>query len=109
MVAAGALLFASCAPQGVGTPESREWPVAKTGEFCGGMAGVRCETEGDFCKLPMSARCGAADAGGVCAPVPEICTQDYMPVCGCDARNYPNECAAHAAGVSAAYAGACTG
>lgn len=71
----------------------------------GGGADV-CET-GEFCRRTIGDMCGAADAPGICSPIPEMCTMDYNPVCGCDDQTYSNECAANAKGVSASYAGEC--
>ena len=79
----------------------------KTGEACGGMMGLTCASEADFCNIPMAAICGAADGMGVCTPRPEMCTTDYQPVCGCGDRTYSNACAAAADGVSVAYEGEC--
>ena len=105
------MMLAACAPT-ANAPLPPLLPLGASvgaGEVCGGMAGLRCGTEGEFCLVPMANQCGAADGGGTCAPMPEMCAQDYAPVCGCDGRDYSNECAAHAAGVSAAHAGACGG
>lgn len=71
----------------------------------GGGADV-CET-GEFCRRSVKDLCGAADAPGVCSPIPEMCTMDYTPVCGCDGQTYSNECVANSNGVSASYFGEC--
>lgn len=71
---------------------------------CGGIAGVQCG-EGMFCKL--DGHCGAGDQSGVCQTVPEMCTRDYRPVCGCDGETYGNACTAYAAGVSVQRKGKC--
>jgi Kazal-type serine protease inhibitor domain len=75
-------------------------------EFCGGLAGFACEA-GFFCNYALDAMCGAADQTGVCEPIPEACTEEYAPVCGCDDVTYSNACHAHAAGISVASRGEC--
>jgi hypothetical protein len=84
-------------------------PEPGEGERCGGLTGLAC-SKGEFCNFegdPSGVACGAADGTGICQPIPEACTLQYDPVCGCDDQTYGNACAAHAAGVSVATHGAC--
>jgi hypothetical protein len=78
------------------------------GDTCGGLIGKACAT-GQFCDYPPDALCGAADATGVCRPIPQACTLEYSPVCGCDDKTYGNRCDAASHGVSVAKSGECGG
>jgi len=80
---------------------------APTGQMCGGMMGAVCANPGEFCQYSEQAQCGAADQTGVCSPRPEMCTQEYAPVCGCDGRTYSTACVAAGNGASVAYRGEC--
>jgi hypothetical protein len=76
------------------------------GKTCGGLLGVTCADD-LFCNFPSSALCGAADQTGTCAAKPEVCTDIYAPVCGCDGKTYSSDCEAQAAGMSVASKGEC--
>jgi len=79
-------------------------PSTPGGKMCGGIANIRCD-EDQFCDT--GSHCGRGDQSGICTTRPQICTRDYRPVCGCDAKTYGNRCSAHAAGVSVAAEGPC--
>jgi hypothetical protein len=81
--------------------------VHAEGGICGGIAGFSCR-EGLYCSFPPEAHCGAADQTGVCTVVPEMCTEEFAPVCGCNDKTYPNACYAAREGVSVGKKGECT-
>jgi hypothetical protein len=76
------------------------------GKFCGGIGGIKCAT-GTYCFMPIGT-CTMPDKGGTCEPIPEGCTKELKPVCGCDGKDYGNPCLAAAAGVNVAKEGKCT-
>jgi len=80
--------------------------ASTVGQSCGSRGMGQCGAD-EYCDRPVAAACGVFDAPGVCARKPTMCTRDYRPVCGCDAKTYGNACEAAAAGVSVKATDAC--
>ena len=74
--------------------------------MCGGIAGFGCAAQ-LYCDFALEAHCGAADQSGVCKPIPQLCTAQYQPVCGCNDKTYPNACTAAREGIAVAAEGEC--
>ena len=82
--------------------------AACPGRTCGGFIGATCAS-GEYCDYggPSGVSCGAADGLGVCTARPPSCTREYLPVCGCDGRDYDNACIANLNGTDVATRGTC--
>jgi len=78
---------------------------AQVGEQCAGFAGIACE-KGLWCD-PDPGLCKGADVGGLCIKVPEACTDQFDPVCGCDGKTYGNDCDRQMAKQALDYKGEC--
>jgi len=63
---------------------------------------------GSFCQF-TAGTCPKKNSGamGACVAIPQNCTQQYDPVCGCDNKTYSNDCVRQMAGVSLQHTGAC--
>jgi len=95
-----------CTAAQAGVSVAAKGECSAPGKPCGEIGG--CD-KGEFCNFPVEAKCGAADAPGVCTKIPvnTACTAIYAPVCGCDGKTYGSECVALLAGVPLSSFGEC--
>jgi hypothetical protein len=75
------------------------------GDLCGTRGVQGTCVAGTYCAYGND--CGETDAGGTCAAIPDLCTDQYEPVCGCDGQTYGNSCDAASAAVSVRSEGEC--
>lgn len=88
------------------TVECADQSLCPDYQACGGRGNALCG-EGEYCFFEESASCGAADAPGVCLPIPDACTAELAPVCGCDGQTHANASCASLEGVSVLHDGPC--
>merc|ERR1712137_238511 len=65
-----------------------------------------CSSNGDcpggFCNKDFD-----CNGSGFCDDLPEACTFEFSPTCGCDGNVYGNACGAHGEAVSVSHFGVC--
>lgn len=88
-------------------PPPSAQPAQDAPKMCGGIAGIACASDKQYCSYAEGVCTKIADASGSCKPKPEMCPMIYAPVCGCDGETYSNSCVAASHGASVAAKGAC--
>jgi len=73
---------------------------------CAGPRDRQCADD-RYCASTRPGRCPGDKQLGVCMRRPEVCTDEFNPVCGCDGVTYPNACNAAAVGIAVASPGEC--
>ena len=82
--------------------------AASAGPITCGVGGAVAQCpQSTFCKYSEAQYCGEVGAPGECAERPNECTKEWAPVCGCDGRNFSNDCVAHSHSVSIRHRGLC--
>ncbi|MGI9535197.1 MAG: Kazal-type serine protease inhibitor family protein [Thermodesulfobacteriota bacterium] len=74
-------------------------------DVCGGYQDLKCP-DGYVCDYPENS-CNEKNIEGLCFKIPEACTEQYEPVCGCDNKTYSNDCKRLMTGVPLAHDGEC--
>ncbi len=71
---------------------------------CGGGINFTCPVN-MYCDL--GSNCGGLDNKGICAPTPHTCDVTQSIICGCDNKEYQNECIAKTLGITIKNEGSC--
>lgn len=74
--------------------------------LCAGPRELECR-DNQFCDALRPGRCPGDRQLGICRGRPDVCTDEFDPVCGCDGVTYPNACNAAAAGAAVERRGEC--
>src|SRR5579864_9442421 len=64
--------------------------AARVGEPCGGATDIQCDTS-LWCER-NAGTCAVKNAPGTCIKLQFMCEAISLPVCGCDGKDYGNDC-----------------
>lgn len=84
------------------TSVPRELPANGSSPPAACVENAACD-DAEYCAKPV----GECEGEGECRERPEVCTQVFAPVCGCDGQTYANACTAAAEGVNIEHRGEC--
>jgi hypothetical protein len=87
--------------------DEQESELRRPGKRCAGPRDATCAA-GEYCRSAAAGTCPDQQHRGVCSAIPEICTDLFDPVCGCDGVTYPNSCYAARSGAAVSRRGECT-
>ena len=75
-------------------------------EDCGGLLSEDCGAN-HWCDAGPG-QCGIDNPPGQCVDIGAVCPDLFQPVCGCDAKTYPNNCERQHSKAQLAHDGKCT-
>ena len=94
-------------PNPEGTPNvSSQSDDLRFRRLCDGRPQLAC-AKTQYCSAMAANHCPGPRTFGVCANKPQLCSDLFAPVCGCDGETYSNQCFAAAVGVAVEHTGAC--
>ena len=97
------LAVAVLATASAAAPPRSELPDGAT---CTTDKGKACRV-GAYCKREYGACIAVPKGEGVCRPIPDICSDEVRPVCGCNGKTYENACLAEIDDANIAHEGSC--